>query len=98
MLPSVDDTRSDILQGQALFRREKQHLTKDVFCLSLSIKNKKVPKQDWKRERKGRELRIEGREYKEQSKSRKSKRKQRERESRESAEIDGEWGQREQKK
>ena len=37
-------TRSDILQGQALFRRDKQHLTKDVFCLSLSIKNKKVPK------------------------------------------------------
>ena len=58
-------------------------MTKDVFCLSLSIKNKKVPKQDVKRERKGRELRIEGREYKEQSKSRKSKRKQREREQRE---------------
>ena len=91
-------TRSDILQGQALFRRDKQHLTKDVFCLSLSIKNKKVPKQDWKRERKGRELRIDWREYKEQSKRVGNQRESKERESRESAEIDGEWGQREQKK
>ena len=39
--PDKDNTRSDILQGQALFRRDKQHLTKDVFCLSLSIKIKK---------------------------------------------------------
>ena len=91
-------TRSDILQGQALFRRDKQHLTKDVFCLSLSIKNKKVPKQDWKRERKGRELRIDWREYKEQSKRVGNQRESKERESRESAEIDGEWGQREQEK
>ena len=37
-------TRYDILQSQALFRRDKQNLTKDVFSLSLSIKNKKVLK------------------------------------------------------
>ena len=43
-LSFVAITRSDILQGQALFRRDKQNLTKKVFCLSLSIKNKKVPK------------------------------------------------------
>ena len=55
-------------------------------------------KQDWKRERKGRELRIEWREYKEQSKRVGKQRESKERERRESAEIDGEWGQREQKK
>ena len=55
-------------------------------------------KQDWKRERKGRELRIDWREYKEQSKRVGKQRESKVRESRESAEIDGEWGQREQKK
>ena len=79
-------TRSDILQGQALFRRDKQHLTKDVFCLSLSIKIKKYLS---KIER-GRELRIDWREYKEQSKRVGNQRESKERESRESAEIDGE--------
>ena len=86
---SYNQTRSDILQGQALFRRDKQHLTKDVFCLSLSIKIKKYLS---KIER-GRERVVENRLeriYRTKQKSRKSKRKQRERESRESAEIDGE--------
>ena len=55
-------------------------------------------KQDWKRERKGRELRIEWREYKEQSKRVGKQRESKERENRESAVIDREWGQREQKK
>ena len=44
------------------------------------------------------ELRIDWREYKEQSKRVGNQRESKERESRESAEIDGEWGQREQEK
>ena len=66
--------------------------------MSKFVYKKKVPKQDWKRERKGRELRIDWREYKEQSKRVGNQRESKERESRESAEIDGEWGQREQEK
>jgi len=43
-------------------------------------------------------LRINWREFKEQSKRVGKQRESKERESRESVEIDGEWGQREQKK